>query len=52
MTRQTTRGELPPTPGNDWKQWAEQLIDYLQRQNTELQNQIDDHEARIEALEP
>ena len=52
MTRETTRVELPPVPGNDWKQWAEQLRDYLQRLETQKQNTLDDHEERITALEP
>ena len=51
-SRQPSTVELPPQPPTDLKRWAEDVIDYLTRLNTDKQRQIDALEARIATLEP
>ena len=43
--------ETPPTPTGELRRWAEEIVDYLIRMNTDKQRQIDDLAARVEALE-
>ena len=42
----------PPFVESNVKQWAEDLIDFLKRQQEATDNTLDDHETRITALEP
>lgn len=44
--------ERPPEYNGDLPAWAEDLIDYLLRLNADKQRQLNDLEARVEALEP
>ena len=51
-SRQPSTVETVPQPPTDIRRWAEDIIDYLTRLNTDKQRQIDALEARITALEP
>lgn len=59
MTRKSIGTEIPPTPLHPtYQQWAEELVDYLLRMYTNLQNQInenknccDDLDSRLSVLE-
>ena len=51
-SRQPSTVEAPPPPSPNIHRWAEEIVDYLVRMNTDKQRQIDALEARIVALEP
>lgn len=50
--RASSSVELPPQPPTNLQEWAEEIIDYLTRMNTDKQRQIDALDARLTALEP